>query len=188
MKNRETKKNNNSNQNGIMTVSEVSAFLRIPTSTIYELANKGKIKGVKISKHWRFLKEDIERYLYGDRHFSSIPARPQDRRLSPRLKTELSASISGDLRETKHYQKQGEIQNLSQEGALFVTDSSDDLTKLLESGDPIKLCFVLTNGQDYPVEAEGRVVHQQVNGRAFYGIKFRGLTPKQKEVLRSYVG
>ncbi len=43
----------------IMTIEEVSAFLRIPASTIYELAKKGKIRGVKFGKHWRFLEEDI---------------------------------------------------------------------------------------------------------------------------------
>ena len=47
----------------ILTIQEVSAFLRIPASTIYDLAKKGKIRGVKFGKHWRFLEEDILGYF-----------------------------------------------------------------------------------------------------------------------------
>ena len=47
----------------IMTSEEVSAFLRIPVSTIYELAKKGKLRGVKFGKHWRFLEQDILGYF-----------------------------------------------------------------------------------------------------------------------------
>ena len=47
----------------ILTIGEVSAFLRIPVSTIYELAKKGKLRGVKFGKHWRFLEEDILGYF-----------------------------------------------------------------------------------------------------------------------------
>ena len=43
----------------LLTAKEVSQFLRIPLSTVYELASKGRIRGVKLGKHWRFLKMDI---------------------------------------------------------------------------------------------------------------------------------
>lgn len=43
----------------VMSVQEVSDFLKIPMSTIYDLAKKGKIPGVKFGRHWRFLEEDI---------------------------------------------------------------------------------------------------------------------------------
>lgn len=51
------------NENKIMSVQEVSRFLKIPVSTIYDLAKNGKIKGVKFGKHWRFLEEDILSYF-----------------------------------------------------------------------------------------------------------------------------
>ena len=38
-------------------------LLRIPISTIYDLACRGKIRGVKFGKHWRFLEEDIWNYF-----------------------------------------------------------------------------------------------------------------------------
>jgi len=51
--------------NKVMTVKEVSDFLKIPLSTIYDLVQKGKIRGVKFGKHWRFLEEDILAYFRG---------------------------------------------------------------------------------------------------------------------------
>ena len=53
-------------QNGssrVMTVKEVSDYLRIPLSTIYDLTKRGKIKAVKFGKHWRYLESDIQRYF-----------------------------------------------------------------------------------------------------------------------------
>ena len=49
----------------VMTIKEVSHFLKIPISTIYFLAQKGKIKGAKFGKHWRFIQQDIVDYLRG---------------------------------------------------------------------------------------------------------------------------
>ncbi len=49
----------------ILTAAEVSRMLRIPLSTIYDLAGKKKIRGLKIGKHWRFVAQDIEEYLGG---------------------------------------------------------------------------------------------------------------------------
>ncbi len=58
----------NENGNGnhrIMTIQEVSAFLRIPLSTVYLLAKNGKLKGAKFGRHWRFDVQDILNYLHG---------------------------------------------------------------------------------------------------------------------------
>ena len=53
----------NGNDHSVMTIREVSEYLRIPVSTIYYLANKRKLRGAKVGKHWRFLKEEIMNYL-----------------------------------------------------------------------------------------------------------------------------
>ena len=50
-----------------MSIHEVSAFLKIPVSTIYYLAQKGKIKVAKFGRHWRFLESEIVVYLRGGR-------------------------------------------------------------------------------------------------------------------------
>ena len=49
----------------VMTIQEVSTFLRLPLSTVYLLAKKGKLKGAKFGRHWRFDEQDILNYLHG---------------------------------------------------------------------------------------------------------------------------
>jgi len=47
----------------IMNVAETSQYLRIPVSTLYKLAQEGKIPGQKVGRHWRFRREAIDRWL-----------------------------------------------------------------------------------------------------------------------------
>lgn len=49
----------------VLNIREVSQYLKVPVSTLYDLAKKGKIPAVKIGKHWRFLEEDLIRFLKG---------------------------------------------------------------------------------------------------------------------------
>jgi excisionase family DNA binding protein len=55
----------------ILTISDVAEFLRMPVSTIYKLVQDGKIRGVKVGKHWRFLKKDLELLFIqkGEEHY-----------------------------------------------------------------------------------------------------------------------
>jgi excisionase family DNA binding protein len=48
------------NADDILNIKEVSKYLRLPVSTIYKLAQDGKLPGVKVGKHWRFLKKDLQ--------------------------------------------------------------------------------------------------------------------------------
>jgi excisionase family DNA binding protein len=45
----------------ILNIKEVSDYLKIPVSTIYKLVQDGKVPAVKVGKHWRFMKKDIDR-------------------------------------------------------------------------------------------------------------------------------
>ncbi len=47
----------------IMTIQETSSYLRIPISSLYKLAQEGKIPCQKVGRHWRFRKEAIDRWL-----------------------------------------------------------------------------------------------------------------------------
>lgn len=47
----------------ILTVDEISDYLKIPKSTIYKLVREGKIPAQKIGRHWRFRKEAIDHWL-----------------------------------------------------------------------------------------------------------------------------
>lgn len=47
----------------ILTIDELSDYLKIPKSSLYKLAQEGKIPCQKVGKHWRFRKEAIDRWL-----------------------------------------------------------------------------------------------------------------------------
>ncbi|MFZ0547289.1 MAG: helix-turn-helix domain-containing protein, partial [Candidatus Promineifilaceae bacterium] len=45
--------------NQIMTIREVADYLRMGESTVYRLANKGKLPGRKIGGGWRFSRKEL---------------------------------------------------------------------------------------------------------------------------------
>lgn len=47
----------------VLTIDELAAYLKIPTSTIYKLVREGKIPSQKVGRHWRFRKASINRWL-----------------------------------------------------------------------------------------------------------------------------
>ena len=47
----------------IMTIDEVADYLRVPVSSLYKLAQQGKIPASKVGRHWRFRREFIDQYI-----------------------------------------------------------------------------------------------------------------------------
>ena len=47
----------------VLTIEELSTYLKIPRSTLYKLVREGKIPSQKVGRHWRFRKEAIDRWL-----------------------------------------------------------------------------------------------------------------------------
>jgi excisionase family DNA binding protein len=47
----------------ILTVEEAAAYLKIPTSTIYKLAQENKIPGQKVGRHWRFHRGALDTWI-----------------------------------------------------------------------------------------------------------------------------
>ena len=47
----------------ILTIEELSAYLKIPESTLYKIVREGKIPSQKVGRHWRFRKEAIDNWL-----------------------------------------------------------------------------------------------------------------------------
>ena len=47
----------------VMTIDELSGYLKIARSTLYKLAQEGKVPCQKVGRHWRFRKEAIDRWL-----------------------------------------------------------------------------------------------------------------------------
>jgi excisionase family DNA binding protein len=44
----------------VMTAPEVAELLRMPTSTIYELARRGELPAQRVGRTWRFLRPRLE--------------------------------------------------------------------------------------------------------------------------------
>lgn len=47
----------------VMTIDELSKYLRVAKSTLYKLAQVGRIPGQKVGKHWRFHRGTIDAWL-----------------------------------------------------------------------------------------------------------------------------
>lgn len=47
----------------VLTIEELSAYLKVPKSTLYKLVREGKLPSHKVGRHWRFRKEAIDRWL-----------------------------------------------------------------------------------------------------------------------------
>lgn len=47
----------------ILTIDDLAKYLKVGKTTLYRLAQEGKIPGQKVGKHWRFNRESIDRWL-----------------------------------------------------------------------------------------------------------------------------
>jgi excisionase family DNA binding protein len=47
----------------VLTIGELCNYLKVPKSTLYKLAQEGKIPGQKVGRHWRFRKQAVDRWL-----------------------------------------------------------------------------------------------------------------------------
>ena len=50
-------------EDGVLTLQDLSAYLKIAEKTLYGYAQKGIIPGIKIGSAWRFRKADIDGWL-----------------------------------------------------------------------------------------------------------------------------
>jgi len=55
----------------ILTVEEAAELLKIPRSSIYKLAQEGKIPATKIGRHWRFHRPTLLNFI-ADQSASTI--------------------------------------------------------------------------------------------------------------------
>ena len=53
----------NDTEDAVMTVQEVSKYLRLAESTVYKLVQDGKLPGRKVGGRWRFPRESLQRWL-----------------------------------------------------------------------------------------------------------------------------
>jgi len=53
----------NPKTDSVMTIEELASYLKVSKSTLYKLAQEGKVPSQKVGRHWRFRKETIDRWL-----------------------------------------------------------------------------------------------------------------------------
>jgi excisionase family DNA binding protein len=51
------------NSENVLTIDELADYLKLSKSSLYKLAQAGKVPGQKIGRHWRFHKEAIDLWL-----------------------------------------------------------------------------------------------------------------------------
>ena len=47
----------------VLTLDELSVYLKVSKSSLYKLVQAGKIPGNKVGKHWRFLRSKVDTWL-----------------------------------------------------------------------------------------------------------------------------
>jgi excisionase family DNA binding protein len=62
------------NSDDILDIKDAASYLRMPVSTIYRLAQDGRVPAVKVGKHWRFLKKNLQLlFAQKEEEHSQIP-------------------------------------------------------------------------------------------------------------------
>lgn len=50
----------------VMTIDELAVYLQVSKSSLYKLAQDGKVPGQKVGRHWRFHKSAVDAWLSSD--------------------------------------------------------------------------------------------------------------------------
>lgn len=182
----------------IMTADEVCAFLKIPLSTLYSLTKRGKIRGAKIGKHWRYMKEDIMDYLLGPSRRQGrsgfqrpakevVPEQPKitERRLYPRVSCRLPARMRILMNESEETAGRGNIQNLSRGGGLYLNETGSGRKPAVGDVYVIQI-EILMNGSKREVSAKIEIIHQH-DPDSTYGFRFREMDSDYEKIIQDYL-
>jgi excisionase family DNA binding protein len=61
----------------IITIEEAAGLLKIPVSSVYRLAQEGKIPAQKVGRHWRFHRQTLIQWIAnGQFNFDSSKSKP----------------------------------------------------------------------------------------------------------------
>lgn len=47
----------------VMTIDDLTTYLQVSKSSLYKLAQAGRVPGLKVGLHWRFRKHAIDQWL-----------------------------------------------------------------------------------------------------------------------------
>ena len=62
----------NTNEAPVLTIDEAAKYLRIPKSSLYKLAQEGKVPCQKVGRHWRFHRDAIDSWLSNSREINEV--------------------------------------------------------------------------------------------------------------------
>ena len=176
-------------KNEFLNAYQVKQLLEIPLSTVYHLTKTGTIKSVRIGKHIRYRKQDIDRYIYGEGFSALLQGKHEnkERRSSPRINCDINCMFRSCLGRVSD--GAGRIKNISADGFLLACDGERREYQYIRNDDPMKIDFtILSPGEEHElivIKAAGRVTRIEDRG---WGIKFRGLSEETREKIRKYVG
>jgi excisionase family DNA binding protein len=65
----------------IFTVEETANYLKIPVSSVYKLAQEGRIPAQKVGRHWRFNRTALDQWISGNYRFHGKEGNDTDKGL-----------------------------------------------------------------------------------------------------------
>ena len=83
----------------IMTIEEVSEYLRVSERTVYDWAQKGQLPGGKLGTTWRFKRADIESWVNRQLGAPAAPATPGNGMLPKILSSDRVVFLEGSEKE-----------------------------------------------------------------------------------------
>lgn len=172
----------------VMTAKEVSAFLKIPITTLYELVSRRKLRAAKCGRQWRFFESDVMDYLRSCLNLKGSCGRVNtERREYPRIKSEINVHLEGMLSSSRGVLN-GRIRDIS-EGGLYLHDLAGNGPACApEAGDPVKVEFDLREDDPRHLDIKARIVRVIKHGESGYAIKFRYLSGEDRQRIHAYVG
>jgi len=67
----------NKTDSDVLTVEEAAELLKIPRSSVYKLAQEGKIPAQKVGRHWRFYRPSLIKWIACQAYFESKGHQPE---------------------------------------------------------------------------------------------------------------
>lgn len=164
----------------LLTVGEIKKILRIPLSTVYYLTKTGAIKSLRIGKHIRYKKGDIEYYLENGFGKQTLPetTNSKERREYPRINCAINCRFKVVLPDKESLVLESDIKNISAGGVFIRVPRACEV----KSDDPVEVEFGIFREN---LVLSGRVVRIQNSG---FAVKYRNITEDIKEKITRYVG
>ena len=92
-------------ENAVMTVREVSEYLKLAESTIYKLVEEGKVPGCrKIGGAWRFSRKRLEEWVRGE----GQDGKTANRQIGKEINVQINKATNGQKEEIAN-QRVGEM-------------------------------------------------------------------------------